>query len=546
MLRMRLLYRAIVSHLLVAVPPAVLLGLLVVDINRETLRADAQQLNLSVAGRLRDAIEADVEARFGVLRHAERILAAKTVPVGDKTRLLQAIVASTDMPWIALYTADGQLDTVVKPRDGDATPPEALAPPLRHKARAEGFGVGLHSNLQGQSSLVPLVVPLKVDDEVRGYVVAPLAMSDLAPRVTALQANFLGASGRLEVVDAELRAVVSSPPRDSGKELGQFSAFGGHGGAGGGLETIEAGISNTYEDETGALWLASLVSSAKYGWVVASSRPASAAFVSLRQVQNRTLWLAALAAMAAGIMGLMFARGTAAPVRGLARAVRDSARGGFQAKVKHGGAPELAVLSQAFNDALGELGRHRQELRHRTQLQVRLSRHLTPAALHQLLSQEMLQQDGAKDELVTVLYIDLAKGTQLQPTDRDHRVVDFLQQLYAETCAAIEQHGGRIDQYSGDAVIGLFPKHLVGEPAQAAHQAAQELLVRVEKLRDRWSGIELAVAVGMVSQPGQVVVSGDTGEMSVGGAIVEQAAALQQAAKPQSIEMDEATLNALG
>ncbi len=545
MLRIRLLYRAIVSHLMVAVPPAVVLGLLVVDINRQTLMTDAQQLNLSVAGRLRDGIEADVEARFDVLHHAERILAAQTIPLVDKTRLLQAIVASTDLLWLALYAPDGRLDSVVRPKAAKVTAPEALDQTLRERARAQGQGVGIRSKMQ-ENLLVPLVVPLKVGDELRGYVVAPLVMSDLGPRVRALQETFLGPGGRLEVVDAQLRAVVSSPWRPPGEQLGDHTAFEGHRGEGGGLETIEAGISTTYLDESGQPWLASLVSSSKYGWVVASCRPTSVAFVSVAQVQSRTFWLAAMAAMAAGIMGLLLARSTAAPVRELARAVRDSARGGFQARVKDGGAPELAVLGQAFNEALKELGRHRQELRHRTQLQVRLSRHLTPAALHQLLSQEIVPDEGGEEELITVLYVDLAKGTQLQATDGDQQVVDFLQQMYGETCAAIEQQGGRIDQYSGDAVIGLFPRSLVAEPTKAAHRAAEELLKRVARLRDQWSGVDLAVAVGMVSQQGQIIISGDSGELSVSGAIVEQAAALQQAAEAEGIEMDAATLAALG
>lgn len=52
----RVLNRAIVSHLLVAVPPAVILGWMVISINEQALRQETQQLHLSLAMQLRDEI----------------------------------------------------------------------------------------------------------------------------------------------------------------------------------------------------------------------------------------------------------------------------------------------------------------------------------------------------------------------------------------------------------------------------------------------------------------------------------------------------------
>lgn len=543
MLRTRLLHRAIVSHLVVAVPPAVVLGLMVVDINQRTLRADAQQLHLSVAGRVRDAIEADLEARFELLNHAERTLSIQSVPLEDKTRLLRALVASTHFPWLALYTEGGQLDSVVRPSDGTQAPAQQLQPELRHRARAKGRAVG---RAEGEDSLVaPLVVPLKVGDEVRGYVVAPLELERLMPRIEALQASFLGPLGRLEVVDAQSRALMASPALAPGKVLGANSPFEGYRGEGQGMESVQAGVSTTFKDTQQEPWLASLVSSPELGWVVASSRPAAAAFATLSEVRSRTLLLALIAALAAGIVGLVFARGTATPVLQLARSVRDSARGGFEAEVSESGTMELATLGQAFNESLRRLDRYRKELRHRSQLQVRLSRHLTPSALHELLSQGIQRTDGGRDELVSVIYVDLARGVSLNASSDSHGVVDALQDLYAETCAAIEQQGGRVDRYSGDAVIGLFPRSLVGEPPRAAHEAAEDVLRRVAALSARWADIDLAVGIGMVSQTGQVVMASDGGEFTVSGALVEHAATLQQSAGRQAIQMDAPSLEAL-
>ena len=83
-MRTHLLQRAVLSHLFVAVPPALILGLLVVDINERNLREDAQQLHLSVAGRLRDAVEAEVRLQQAILRHGERLLSAPTGTLEEK------------------------------------------------------------------------------------------------------------------------------------------------------------------------------------------------------------------------------------------------------------------------------------------------------------------------------------------------------------------------------------------------------------------------------------------------------------------------------
>jgi class 3 adenylate cyclase len=289
----------------------------------------------------------------------------------------------------------------------------------------------------------------------------------------------------------------------------------------------------------------SLVSSPQLGWVVGSARPEAVALASIALVQRRTLALAVLAGLAAGLVGLLFARAVAGPVRALARAVRASARGGFTAPVTPRGAAELEALGLAFNEALAQLELHKRELRHRTQLQVRLSRHLPPSALHELLSQDSLQSRDAVEELVTVLYVDLVAGSDLSRAVEPHRLVDLLEELYAEACAAIEQHGGRVDRYSGDAVIGLFPASLVADPPRAGRAAAEDLLGRMVGLRARWAGEGLQVAVGMVSQTGHIVPAGDTAELTVNGALVEQAAALQQGAPAGTVAMDEASRRAL-
>lgn len=536
---LRLLHRAILSHLVVAVPPAVALGLLVVDVNERGLRTDAHTLHLSVVGRVRDAIEAEVKARFEVLEHGERVLSIPGLHLEDKTRLLRAQVAAGSLDWLALYRADGQRDSLVRPSAEGATAPATLPQALRHRARTDGRAVSPPDARQQ----VMLAVPLRVDGEILGFLAGPFSVARLAPRIEQLQEAFLGPEGRIEVVDDQARRLVGTAGAP-GAQLGLHTPFEGLSGDGAGLERFSAGISTTYKDAAGARWLASLDASTELGWVVASARPESVALATIDAVKQRTLLLAAIAALAAGLVGLLFARATVNPVRALAKDVRASAKAGFSAPVDAGGSPELAALGGAFNDALARLSRYRKELQHRSQLQVRLSRQLTPSALHALLSQSTLEAESASTEPLSVLYVDLAKGHTLDGAEGS-QVVEILSDLYAQACATIEQHRGRVDRFSGDAVVGVFPERLVGHPTQSAHAAAKEVLERVEALAARHPRLQVAVSVGLVSQVGQLAYPADGGELTVGGEIVEAAAALQQSAEAGRIAMDAQSRQAL-
>ncbi|MCA9554780.1 MAG: HAMP domain-containing protein, partial [Myxococcales bacterium] len=342
-MRTHLLQRAVLSHLLVAVPPALILGLLVVDINERNLREDAQQLHLSVAGRLRDAVEAEVRLQQAILRHGERLLSAPTGTLEEKKALLRALVAAGQLPWIAIYAPDGRLDSVVRPTEG-APPPAELAEAVRVAARTKGFGVGAPT-FEGGTAHVAMAVPLTVEDEVRGYVVSSLEVAALEPEVKSLRASFLGQQGKLQIVSAGGVHLLAAGGPAAGNPVGRDAPFFGMSADEvGALAAAETGVSTAWVDHGGGSWLASLVSAPSLGWVVGSARPESVALASIDAVRRRTLLLALIAGLAAGLVGLLFARAVAGPVRALARAVRASAQGGFGARVEAQGPAELEAL----------------------------------------------------------------------------------------------------------------------------------------------------------------------------------------------------------
>ncbi len=145
---------------------------------------------------------------------------------------------------------------------------------------------------------------------------------------------------------------------------------------------------------------------------------------------------------------------------------------------------------------------------------------------------------------VTVVFADVVDSTtigeQLDP-ESVHRILE----RYSETATAImERHGGTVEKFIGDAIVGFFGlAELHEDDAQRAVRAAVELRQAVACLSEelgRSNGIELAVRIAVNS--GDVFVGGAVGrETFATGDSVNVAARLQQGAEAGEILLGERT-----
>jgi class 3 adenylate cyclase len=145
---------------------------------------------------------------------------------------------------------------------------------------------------------------------------------------------------------------------------------------------------------------------------------------------------------------------------------------------------------------------------------------------------------------VTVVFADVVDSTtmgeQLDP-ESVHRILE----RYSETATAIlERHGGRVEKFIGDAIVGFFGlAELHEDDAQRAVRAAVELREAVACLSEelgRSNGIELAVRIAVNS--GDVFVGGAAGrETFATGDSVNVAARLQQGGEAGEILLGERT-----
>ncbi|MEO5705144.1 MAG: adenylate/guanylate cyclase domain-containing protein [Candidatus Limnocylindrales bacterium] len=147
--------------------------------------------------------------------------------------------------------------------------------------------------------------------------------------------------------------------------------------------------------------------------------------------------------------------------------------------------------------------------------------------------------------LVTILFADVvgstAMGESLDPED----VRALLGRLFAIARDAIEQHGGRVEKFIGDAIMAVF-----GLPTAHEDDAARALSAAID-LRDRVRADPVLVdrvPIRLGVSSGEVIATreSDAREFLVTGDPVNSAARLQQAADPWSIVVAERTVRATG
>jgi class 3 adenylate cyclase len=145
---------------------------------------------------------------------------------------------------------------------------------------------------------------------------------------------------------------------------------------------------------------------------------------------------------------------------------------------------------------------------------------------------------GGERKIATMLFADLVGSTELatnlDPEDLRGRLDPFFQAARG----ALEQHGGTVEKYIGDAVMAVFGAPVShGDDPDRAIAAALDVVEQVNRLDGG-----LAVRVGI--ETGEVLAVPQAGDLAVTGEAVNAAARLQQAAAAGEVLVGERTARA--
>ena len=181
-----------------------------------------------------------------------------------------------------------------------------------------------------------------------------------------------------------------------------------------------------------------------------------------------------------------------------------------------------------------------------------LGKVVSPAIAEELLSKEL--NLGGEEMVVTVLFSDVRSFTSHSEVRSPSEVLDFLNVYLTTMSRVIEDHGGVVDKYIGDAIMALYGAPLGhDDDPERAVQTAVEMIEALDGINDELAGRglpEIKIGVGVNTDN---VVAGNMGSenrmnYTVIGDGVNLAARLEGVTKQYGVKIliSEKTMNEVG
>ncbi len=244
----------------------------------------------------------------------------------------------------------------------------------------------------------------------------------------------------------------------------------------------------------------------------------------LRRIERAGLSSLGLTTLLACILTLLFSRKVVKPVKTLQQAFHQVGRGDYDIELEPASKDEIGDLVKRFNILVGEL-------REKALMKSHFGKILSPEIMEHLLSSDF-RQEGELVK-VTVLFCDLRGFTTISENLPPSMLVGLLNAYFTAMVEVIEAHGGMVDKFVGDEIMGVFghPAPLENEQ-QAAVDAAREMLRICDALNEELclSGhLTLINSIGIHSGPALagIIGSPDRSEYTVIGDSVNVAARLE-------------------
>ena len=129
-----------------------------------------------------------------------------------------------------------------------------------------------------------------------------------------------------------------------------------------------------------------------------------------------------------------------------------------------------------------------QTSREREFIQTAFGQYLAPTVVEQLVqSPEMLGQLGGEERVMTAFFSDIASFSTISERLNPVELVQFINEYLSEMCAIIEEYGGTVDKFEGDAIVAFFGAPIFFEDhAVRATMACIDQQKKLEELRHRW------------------------------------------------------------
>ena len=208
----------------------------------------------------------------------------------------------------------------------------------------------------------------------------------------------------------------------------------------------------------------------------------------LNEVNNKffRILLVAGAIFLFGIFIMMLiTKQIAKPIKLLTEAVEKVRAGEYNLQLKIDTKDEIGDLEKSFNEMALSLGERFYMLKY-------ISEH-TKTMIQKVVKNEI--SDKGEYRQAVILFSDIRGFTEYSSIHSPEKVVDMLNFILGAKADAVDEFGGHIDKFIGDAVMAVFDKD---DKVPRAIQAAVKIHNQVEKLSLKVKeGITLKVGIGI-------------------------------------------------
>ncbi|HEX2862239.1 MAG TPA: adenylate/guanylate cyclase domain-containing protein, partial [Lacunisphaera sp.] len=194
---------------------------------------------------------------------------------------------------------------------------------------------------------------------------------------------------------------------------------------------------------------------------IALQRSLNAEMAPARELERMVLYISLAALAAATLVASGIAGGVSRPMRQLAQHTKHVAAGDYTQRISLPREDELGQLATAFNQMTAGLAE-------RDRVRNLLGMVVSPEIATQLLQSDL--KLGGEEREVTILFCDLRDFTGFSEKMAPADVLALLNRYLDRMSTIIEQHGGVIDKYIGDAIMALF-----GAPVAMPNSAARAI-----------------------------------------------------------------------
>jgi class 3 adenylate cyclase len=250
--------------------------------------------------------------------------------------------------------------------------------------------------------------------------------------------------------------------------------------------------------------------------------------------EGAVVFLVVVVLLVGGLATLLVARAVGQPLRDLRQAVQRIGRGDYRVRVLVDDAGEIGLLQEGVNTMAAGLAE-------RERMRDLFGRHVGTTVAQRALDTGVAL--GGEERTVAALFVDIAGSTSLVRRTGPEQMVGLLNRFFEVVVAAIEEGGGLVNKFEGDAALCVFGAPADHpDPAGAALAAARRICDAVRAAGEVDVGV--GVACGRV-WAGQVGAASRL-EYTVIGDPVNEAARLTELAKehPGRAVASEATAHA--